>query len=256
MDSNVNAIALSGNDLYAGGRFTNADGNAANHVAKWNGSSWSTLGSGMNNTVNALAVSGSNLYAGGSFTNAGGIAANRIARWDGTAWNALGSGVSSTVLALAVAGSDLYAGGSFLAAGGSNSYFIAKWNGNAWSTLGSGMNGPGPILIVNALAVTGNDLYAGGLFTTAGGKVSAFAAKAILNPGSWQSIQYGVPNPQTSTLTFEGIPTNLYVAQFATNLVSSPWFNLATNVANAIGYGTVIDPNATDAQRFYRLLAP
>ena len=42
------ALAVSGSDLYAGGRFTTAGGIAANRIAKWNGSSWSALGSGMN----------------------------------------------------------------------------------------------------------------------------------------------------------------------------------------------------------------
>jgi len=37
----------SGPALYAGGNFTIAGGVAANRVAKWNGSSWSSLGSGV-----------------------------------------------------------------------------------------------------------------------------------------------------------------------------------------------------------------
>jgi trimeric autotransporter adhesin len=37
----VTALAVSGNDLYAAGTFTTAGGNAANNIAKWDGSSWS-----------------------------------------------------------------------------------------------------------------------------------------------------------------------------------------------------------------------
>ncbi len=77
MNSYVYALAVdaSGN-LYAGGNFTTAGGVAANHIAKWNGTSWSALGSGMNSTVYALAVDASgNLYAGGDFTTAGGVTA-------------------------------------------------------------------------------------------------------------------------------------------------------------------------------------
>src|SRR5439155_10293741 len=65
----------SGN-LYIGGLFTVVGETQANYIAKWNGSSWSALGSGMNSEVYALAVSGGGKYAGGQFTTAGGSAAN------------------------------------------------------------------------------------------------------------------------------------------------------------------------------------
>jgi len=79
--------------LYVGGAFTTAGTNRAMNVAKWDGSAWSALGSGVGGTVRALAVSGTNLYAGGDFTTAGGSSAQYVAKWDGSAWSALGSGV-------------------------------------------------------------------------------------------------------------------------------------------------------------------
>ena len=42
----VNALAVLGGNVYAGGDFASASGTPANSVAKWNGSSWSELGSG------------------------------------------------------------------------------------------------------------------------------------------------------------------------------------------------------------------
>jgi len=65
-------LAISGSSLYAGGYFTSAGGIPANHIARWDGTNWSALGSGVNDTVYGLALSGNNLYTGGSFTNAGG----------------------------------------------------------------------------------------------------------------------------------------------------------------------------------------
>src|SRR5258705_4589223 len=110
--ADVSALALSGSDLYAGGYFSTAGGSAANSIAKWNGSSWSALGSGVGGGypyhVSALAVSGNNLYAGGLFTMAGASAATNIAKWNGSSWSALGSGMNSYVYALAVSGSDMY----------------------------------------------------------------------------------------------------------------------------------------------------
>src|SRR3954451_17959999 len=119
----VYAIAISGSDVYVGGRFTTAGGVAANSIARWDGSNWSALGSGVDVQVEALAVSGSDVYAGGLFFSAGGVAANNIAKWDGSSWSPLGSGVGngtccSHVYAIAISGSDVYVGGRFTRAGG------------------------------------------------------------------------------------------------------------------------------------------
>ena len=91
MNGTVYALAVDGSgNLYAGGDFTNAGGASANRIAKWNGFSWSALGSGVDDVVEALAVDGSgDVYAGGRFATAGGVAANRIAKWDGSSWLAL-----------------------------------------------------------------------------------------------------------------------------------------------------------------------
>jgi hypothetical protein len=123
----VYALAVSGSNVYAGGFFTAAGGSPANHIAEWNGTSWSALGSGVDNQVRALAVWGGSVYVGGYFTNAGGSAVSYIAKWDGTNWSTLGSGASLYVYSLAVSGSDLYVGGAFTPiAGGKVSPYIAR----------------------------------------------------------------------------------------------------------------------------------
>ena len=150
----VHAIATdTAGNVYIGGSFS-ALGNAKiNGIAKWDGSAWSPLASGVNGQVNALLVSGTDLYAGGNFTTAGGVMVNRIAKWNGSTWSALGSGMDSSVAALAISGTDLYAGGSFSMAGGATVNHIAKWNGTTWDALGTGLNND-----VAALAVSGSSL--------------------------------------------------------------------------------------------------
>ena len=205
MDNNVYALALDGSgNLYAGGWFHIAGSVAANHIAKWDGTGWSALGSGMSSSVSALAMDGSgNLYAGGTFTTAGGVAANYIAKWDGTGWSALGSGLGSSVSALAMDGSgNLYAGGAFTTAGGEAANYIAKWDGTSWSALGSGLGSS-----VSALAMDGSgNLYAGGAFTTAGGVAANYIAK--WDSTSWSALGSGMGS-SVSALAIDG-SGNLY----------------------------------------------
>jgi hypothetical protein len=172
--------------LYAAGNFTTAGGVVANSIARWDGTQWHPLGSGMNSPVSELVVGpDGSLYAGGGFTTAGGVAANGVARWDGVQWHSLGSGIDGGVIALAF-GPDgsLYAGGGFTTAGGVAANYIARWDGVQWHSLGSGMN-----YIVSALA-SGPDgsLYVGGGFTTAGGKPSSYIAQwtgVVPRPVAW-----------------------------------------------------------------------
>ena len=70
---NVEALAVLGGTLYAGGGFSTAGVSMANNIAQWNGTSWSALGSALNGDVSALAVLGGTLYAGGGFQDGVGI---------------------------------------------------------------------------------------------------------------------------------------------------------------------------------------
>jgi hypothetical protein len=248
MNDAVCALVVSGNNLYAGGIFTNAGGVSANRIAKWDGSAWSALGSGMDNNVLALAVNGTNLYAGGYFTTAGGVSATNIAKWNGSTWSALGSGMSGSfpcVFALAVSGTNLYAGGRFTTAGGVPAAYIAKWNGNNWSALGSGMS-----INVYALAVSGTDLYAGGNFTTAGGVAANRIAK--WDGSAWSALGSGLGSGL-------GGSSSLYVYALAvsgSNLYAGGVFTTAggvraTNIAkwdgnawSALGSGMNFDVHA------------
>src|SRR2546427_8937039 len=104
----VNAVAVSVGNVYVGGNYTSIFGVKANNIARWDGTTWSALSSGVTayyNTVYALAVSGSDLYVGGGFTTAGGTPAKSIAKWDGTGWCASGNGLNGTKVSVAVSGS-------------------------------------------------------------------------------------------------------------------------------------------------------
>ena len=56
MNGDVDTLAVYDGTLYAGGFFTAAGGGSANRIARWDGTSWSALRTGMNSGVGALAV--------------------------------------------------------------------------------------------------------------------------------------------------------------------------------------------------------
>jgi hypothetical protein len=155
-------------DLYVGGDFTRAAGAVATGIARWDGSTWSEVGTGLNGAAHTLLTfddgSGPALYAGGTFSIAGDVfGVLFVARWDGTAWSAVGTGPgASAVYAFASfdsgSGSELYAGGHYQA--GAFASRISRWDGSAWSDVGGAVGGD-----VLALAVYdsggGPMLYAG-----------------------------------------------------------------------------------------------
>ncbi len=153
------------NVLYVGGTFTKVGtggGLSATNVAKWNGSSWSALGSGCDNSVYALCMYNGNLYAGGWFATAGGVTVNYVAMWNGAVWSALSVGTGMYVYSLCEFNGELYVGGAFSSAGSgvSNTRGIAKWNGSTstWSAVANGYPGG---TTVNTMYVYGGELYIG-----------------------------------------------------------------------------------------------
>jgi hypothetical protein len=186
--SGLYACATTGNgDVIAGGYFQQAGGAPANAIARWNGSAWSPLGSGILATVFCLLpLPNGDLLAGGNFATAGGTSANRIARWNGTTWSSFGSGMTGfRVNAIArLPNGDLVASGAFTQAGGVPANNIARWNGSSWSPLGSGMNGD----VLALTTMPNGDLIAGGQFTTAGG--IAAIGMARWNGSTWSSLGF------------------------------------------------------------------
>ncbi len=168
--------------LYAGGDFSTAGGVPASDIAKWDGSAWSPLGSGMaggGGGVYNLHVhddgTGPALYAGGWFATAGGVTVNGIARWDGTSWSALGGGVDvldeEAVIWFEVfddgSGPELYVGGEFSSMNGQPATGLAKWDGSTWTNFTGLIDGQQQF--VWGMKPIGEALYVVGQFDTADG---------------------------------------------------------------------------------------
>ncbi|MBI1381498.1 MAG: hypothetical protein GC161_10485 [Planctomycetaceae bacterium] len=184
-------------ELFVGGQFDQVDGEVASGVARFDGTTWRSLGDGFDGAVLDLTRvdlgGGAALYAGGAFQNAPSAPASRVARYDGSAWHPLGAGLDGDAQSLVRfddgTGAALYVGGSFANAGGNPAVGVARWDGAAWSDVGGGIAGA-----VFDLAVhddgTGAALYAAGEFSTAGGVAADRVAR--FDGVTWSSLGQGL----------------------------------------------------------------
>jgi len=188
----INSILITGTDIYIGGQFRSIMNVRSNGIAKWDGSAWHPVGTGVDGYVNALEHDGTNLYAAGSFTKAGGVVVVNVAMWNGTAWSALGDGLNSVVFDLEIFQGKLYAGGYFTGSGSTLISKIAVWNGSSWGNVGTNMVGNLMGKYIYSLEGTGNSLYAGGIFTNIGG-ITAYSI-AAWDGSNWQAMGSGFLN--------------------------------------------------------------
>ena len=186
----VNALLVSGMDVYVGGQFTSVGSPPVgrNRLARINTATGAPVDSMWNpdvgnNAVSSLALTGTNLFVGGNFTLVSGATHTRIAKVPttgaGTADSGWTASATGTVAALATDGTNLYAGGSFITVNGGpagNRQFLAKLGVANPGTLDPDWN-PSANAMVRALALSGNNLFVGGDFTTVGGQTRNHLAK-------------------------------------------------------------------------------
>lgn len=197
----IYAMAVYNNELYVAGNFTRAGGIPAQEIAKWNGTTWSAVASGLatgesnsDRTVSCLAVANNKLYAGGSFKNASGIHATNIASWDGNAWAAVGAGLGSDsiesggVTSLAFFQGNLCASVQTTDGIGMPAYYVSKWNGTNWSSVAGG---PGTGVVYTgypfALLAHGDYLYLAGQYQKISG-LTTLNGLSKWNGTSWSGV--------------------------------------------------------------------
>lgn len=220
INSMVTAIAISGNDIFVGGTFTNVKNGAttlyeADYIAKWDAltGNWSALGNnGMGNGalsshVETILVMNSDVYVGGFFIDVfNGLneipEATYIAKWDGTQWSAVGSSgeahnggpILNAVYSLATDGTNLYAAGAFENVINYDTILtaadhIAKWDtltGN-WSALGNNGSGNGSLNVTPiSIQIDGSDIYVAGGFTDVNNNGTVLTAADYV--AKWDSL--------------------------------------------------------------------
>ncbi len=194
-------LKISNTEIYVVGCFLNFAGVAsADYVAKWDGSSWSGLGSSgdIGGIVHDAVMYKGSLHIAGEFNDAGGdVTADMVAKWDGSAWVGLpvtggtyaqyglgsprdlagdyaaalkvqenGAGTSDDVL---LVGGYLYNGINNGTSGFQyqNTMNLATWNGSTWGSVAasSPFTSAARDYVVHDIEIVGSNIYVSGFRT-------------------------------------------------------------------------------------------
>ena len=162
--SEVNALCVHHNKLYAAGIFENAGGTYCKNIACWNDTSWSAVGNGFGFSgqfdciLLSLASYKNKLFLGGTFHQSDGYISTGLAYWNDTTFKP--GGVSADLIyAMKEFNGKLYIGGWEAGQGISPNDRVSCYNDTSWNTTGAGPENP-----VYAMEVFDSSLYVGGEF--------------------------------------------------------------------------------------------
>jgi hypothetical protein len=215
-------ISPDGLNVYVGGDFSEAGGQAIPFTAVWDVTSqtWSKVGNGTHTNYGlAVSLDNTKVYVGSWVWNITTLT-----------WAPLGTGAGTTnILKLSPDGTKLYAGFPGTSIGGTPANRIAVCNlaTSTWSALtdtSTSVNGTNNIIESIAISPDGQNIYASGYFTSAGGIPANYIAKWNTTTSRWSSLGTGL---RTTTLSLAITPdnTNLYASNgfFNSSLNSSVW---------------------------------
>jgi len=180
-DGMVVNLARYNGDVYACGFFTEICSTNARYIARWDGSNWNPLDTGLSDAGHNIEVIDSELYVAQYKRS---IDSNWVLKWDGSHFIRIGEGVyltnpnvatskTANLYDVAKFNGNIIASGEFDVVGNKPISGIMQWTGSQWDSLGSGLSGsidgsgimyPHQLLVYNSnLYVVGNFLKAGGI---------------------------------------------------------------------------------------------
>jgi trimeric autotransporter adhesin len=196
----VRAVASYAGDLYVAGNFTSIGGVSAAQIARWNGSSWSALGSGIPSYfVASLEPHDGSLFVGGLFLSAGGVAVEHAARWDGE-WHATSASfVMPTMIAIQLHDGVLFGGGT---GNSSLNLNFVRWTGSTWVAVST------PFAFFHSLATWGEFLCADGVLP---GSLPIQRTIGRWDGQTWTPVITGADAPDSDIVALESFQSDLYL---------------------------------------------
>lgn len=232
-------LKVIGNHLYVGGSFTNIDGAEANGLAKFDGTTWSTVHDfpewGASNLVRHIAEYNGEIYVAGVILDTYPYdTMYNICRYNGSEWEQLGEGIGGTfssIRGMEVYDGKLYVFGGFNKADRPQNpgNRIAAWNGSYWEQVGDIQ---GTFAEVKDVAVLNDELYMVGVFDSVNGYPSHNFAK--FDGVDWCTY----PDIfDTSIEQIEAYHNDIYITGFFSDISGTP-----------INRYAKFDPNATPTE--------
>lgn len=228
-----------GDVLLAGGQFTLAGGERADHCAKWTAGGWSPISTSQGLFGEAVALYAFDDGGGAALHAAPVVSPSEVLRWTGSAWDPLpgeftGDTLTGGIRAFAGfdsgSGPELYAGGAFTQVDGASIEGLARFDGAAWHEVGGGLTGGVFPAQVWAACVhdfgAGPRLVVGGIFAGAGGIGAANVA--VWDGASWSALGSGIGGDVYALASFDdGSGAKVYAGGDFATAGGAPAMNVA-----------------------------
>ncbi|MEP7169263.1 MAG: T9SS type A sorting domain-containing protein [Bacteroidota bacterium] len=235
------------NLLYVGGNFWALhNGQPMNYISRWNGVSWDSLASGVDDSQNVISLIeyNGNLIASGVFSQIGGIQSKGLAKWDGINWQFFTNATSQfgygCVWTLFVDNNDLYIGGCFDTVNGIAAKSFARYDGNSWYSYP-------PLNFVQAIAKYNGEIYVAGDFNAGAGKKDIVKWDGT----NWVSVGGGFSGPNSWVNCMTVYQGDLYVGGYFFTTQGDPGNTIAIwNGTNWSQPGNGLMPSNVDAHVF------
>ena len=247
----INALAIDGNILYAGGSFTKVGPRCGGGLflkksscygvacISSNYASLKVMPKVAGSVYSTVSDGSGGYYVGGSFSHIAGVSRKNLAHilYDGTLDLSFNPVTNDRVKAMVLSGSNLYIAGAFTSINGTSRGWIGAVNSTTGSTTSFNPSTNGH---VSTLLLNGSTLYVGGSFTSIGGNSRNYIAAVDLTSGSITSFD---PNPNNivNYITTDG--TSLFIAGSFTNILSTTR-NRVASIDISSGTLNALDPNA------------
>lgn len=127
--------------LISGGRFSSISGTTIYNIASWKGTTWDSLGNGLNGSVWNLAEYNGQLIASGDFTSSGtDTTIYRIGKWDGLSWSPIDTAHKFNSAGPMISfNGKLIIGNVWDTISGNQMKGVAKWTGSTFVSMGNNL---------------------------------------------------------------------------------------------------------------------